>query len=589
MSLIHLSIALITLNTSLAIVAIQSSQKDCIKSTAPFAAINSSSTDLFVIEHDDSSCFDELLKETWTNQISVTIEKLKIDRPGRLKIGRGHSTFLFANSSAIQEFTSKRQVSSYSTSSVLLVAMEDCGNFEVLIAWWLKFETLKTVGFCAASNLRFFYEPFEGKLREVDSEGLPWTRGHQNSGGYPLKVAMFERVPTAVRSSNISKSLSESGTYEGLLNRLPFAGTDGFMLAELCRRLNLTPLLVAPGDGVAYGAVFENGSGFGALGAIAAGTAEISGNGIYVKDYRSDDLEFLAPYTSVSICFVAPKAAAIPQWKLVFSCFALRCWLSLIALAVLLSVLWSLFERSFGPFYLIQILVSGSRRRLPSRDSRRLLVLACLYFNMIIGSVFQGNLVKSFTKAAYYKDLDTLEDIDESGLRISTCISDIFGRSLGGARKNLEARRVKTLEMKSIQRAAYRRDCCAVERKKDAQFLIESVYVAPDGTPLLHITEACDMSYPVAHVVKKGFPLAEVFDGIIVRFVEAGFVDKWNSDVTDSITMRNRIRKGAEVGRIKVVGIREVKGAFYILVAGLGAASVALLVEVAAKVVLVLG
>lgn len=569
---------------------------NCIKNNTIFKFQESITTSFIIYHHDDLfECFSEIMKHYSNEEKIIEVYTIKQEKEAfsnkLLKISSGHTIFLFWEVADIQKFINKQFILlSHTSSTVFLFVIKNCDNFEILSVWWMRFKNFNLLAYCLATNRLFLYNPFifttlQWNLTNITDLQSVFIKDN-NFYGYPFSIYVFERIPTALSLENVPKTLLNSATYKELLKLVPYAGIDGFMLAELTKTLNFTSEFVLElTDRVAYGEIFENGSGNGLLGSITSGESDIGANGLYIKDYRTDKLDFLFSYTGINMCFVVPKAGAVPSWKLVFSCFTKLSWSFLFFIVVLLSVLWyflegTLFEKRYGIFYVIQLFLSTTSKKASALISKRLLILACLYLNIIIASIFQGSLVTSYTKTVFYKDLNTLEDIDKSGLLISTCITNVLGVNLTGVRKSLESKRVKTKPEKSIERAAYKRDCCAIERKSDAEFYIESIFVSDDGIPLLHITDVCDLSYPVAMAVVKGFPFANTFNKIISRFVEGGFIGKWNQDVTYSITAHRRLRKNGKTSSGRVIGIKDVQAAFYILNIGLVISFIVFVLEI---------
>lgn len=64
------------------------------------------------------------------------------------------------------------------------------------------------------------------------------------------------------------------------------------------------------------------------------------------------------------------------------------------------------------------IMFAMPSNNLPIRTIERLLMTACLLANLIIMGTFQGSLTTSFTTVTYYKDIDTLAELDATGLPI---------------------------------------------------------------------------------------------------------------------------------------------------------------------------
>lgn len=564
----------------------------CTTSNAIFE-LQESTTTSFIIAHDENlcECLTEILKHYSKKARTVDISTLQQAKEP-LEISPDHTVFLFWAIVDVQKFLNENFVLlAHSTSRVLLIIARDCENLGILSVWWMRFQIFNLLAYCSATNRVFLYNPFTSSTLNWDASNVSEDIFIKTTNlyGYPLKIYMFERIPTAVPLENVPTVLQHTITYKDLLKVVPFAGTDGFLLGELSQFLNFTPAFISLStERIAYGAVFKNGTGIGLLGSITSRESDIAGNGLYMMDYHTNKLDFLLSYTEVSMCFIVPKAGAIPPWKLVFSCFTRLSWSFLFATVLLVSLLWKVFEgflqqERYGTFYLLQFFITTTSRKPPAVSSKRLLILTCLFFNIIITSVFQGKLVTSYTKTVFYQDLNTLEDIDEAGLLVSTCIPNIFGYNLTGVRKNLEGKRVKSWQERSINRAAYKRDCCAVERKSDAAFNIDSMFISEDGTPLLHITDACDLNYPVTLAVVKGFSFADRFNIVIARFVEGGFIDKWNQDVTYSMTVRSRIKRNERGDAAKVIGIKEMKAAFYILGSGLLLSLVVFVMEIFKK------
>lgn len=90
----------------------------------------------------------------------------------------------------------------------------------------------------------------------------------------------------------------------------------------------------------------------------------------------------------------------------------------------------------------------------------------------------QGTLVTSFSTDQYYKDINTLKELDESGLEIGTSsgsLKNLFGEpSLGTPLIRSLASKYKMINTSTpiITRAAYERDICAVERLTDIRVII---------------------------------------------------------------------------------------------------------------------
>lgn len=90
----------------------------------------------------------------------------------------------------------------------------------------------------------------------------------------------------------------------------------------------------------------------------------------------------------------------------------------------------------------------------------------------------QGSLTTSFSTDTYYKDVNTLSELDESGLRIGTSsgsLKNVFGAT------DIASPLIRSLASKffllnskipMINRTAYYRDYCCIERLTDISIII---------------------------------------------------------------------------------------------------------------------
>lgn len=86
-----------------------------------------------------------------------------------------------------------------------------------------------------------------------------------NMRGYPFRVSIFERYPTALPVNRMSQVLARS--YFNNIARLSggFAGFDGLVLGNMAERLNFRSVVVSPSGGSDFGWVGANGSFYGEL------------------------------------------------------------------------------------------------------------------------------------------------------------------------------------------------------------------------------------------------------------------------------------------------------------------------------------
>lgn len=86
-------------------------------------------------------------------------------------------------------------------------------------------------------------------------------------------------------------------------------------------------------------------------------------------------------------------------------------------------------------------------------------------------------MTTSFSTDTYFKDINTLEDLDTSGMRIGTSsgsLKNIFGSEIqGNPVVQSLADKFDLINTTAIDRTAYNRDICCIERLTDISIIIK--------------------------------------------------------------------------------------------------------------------
>lgn len=379
---------------------------------------------------------------------------------------------------------------------------------------------------------------------------------------------MFHRMPTA--SKYLPKNLPDLWVYRQSLKRVGYGGLEGFMLTEMSKHLNFTPSVSASPDGERYGSILVNGSATGSLGQVIRRNVSIAMNVYFIKDYGTDMIEFTAPFNNDNVCVVVPKAERIPQWLSMFKCFAPDVWCLTGVTLLILTLLWLLIAKreggspQFACLDMFLILVSAPLK-VCFKKQHRLFLLSCLIFNLVITNIFQGTLV-IYSTVSYFRDINSLEDLDNSGLKILTTLN-IFDYSDSEV-VNRFRRKILYYGGSNINRTAFKRDVSVIERKQDAKFLMSTIFLGQDGRSLLHVTNFCPITYSVSFIVPKGSPFLDAFNKLIVKYVEGGFTKKWYKDMACTIALEKKMSTGQAVKQ-KSFNLEDMKVAFYMWAIGM--------------------
>lgn len=118
-------------------------------------------------------------------------------------------------------------------------------------------------------------------------------------------------------------------------------------------------------------------------------------------------------------------------------------------------------------------------------------------------------MVTSFSTDQYYKDINTLEELDESGLEIGTSsgsLKNLFGeKSLGTPIIRSLASKYKMISTTTpiIARAAYQRDICAIERLTDIRVIIAVCFEAIQKLSLFEMYLENDDLIPFTEAIRN--------------------------------------------------------------------------------------
>jgi ABC-type amino acid transport substrate-binding protein len=387
---------------------------------------------------------------------------------------------------------------------------------------------------------------------------------------FNLKVSMFPRSPTAIR---IDANCYKKTATKDLENPSGFIGLDGNILNELAKIMNFTVQMSNFSNHTFYGVPLQNGTVIGSLGAVVNSIVDLATNGRFITKQEYNYVEFTVPYANDKICIIAPKSEKIPHWVETFRGFGWDVWLLLFGSISFSLLVWYTFQNIefdksnvnkvwmdiFSIFLNVPVKVVGST------PGRNMFLVSCYVFMVIFTGIFQGNLVRSFSATSYYAEINTLEELDNSGLKILTSLN-IFNNNESSLFERLQSNVIDRNES-AKEAVAYHKNVVALERKKDAN-LFKYVYVTREGIPLLHVVQECPISYHLAFIVTEGSPYLPRFNQLIRRMFESGLTEKWYNDVVECIIMKEKFKNSEDGKKVKPFTLYDMQLPFIVLILG---------------------
>jgi hypothetical protein len=432
---------------------------------------------------------------------------------------------------------------------------------KTFVRFWQDFGVLD-VCFCERGTHYVFW-PF------IDNVDGTWgsltthtSANRDNFNGFPLKICMFSRPPTA--TVEIPKLLKFNPIYANLPPDV-IVGLDGLIIQTMAENLNFRIDMVGGLGPENFGWVMSNGTVTGTLGTIANRQAHISTNGRFIMNYGTTEIEFTIPYETDAICAIVPKSKRVPQWVMIFICFDDLTWVAVYFVFVVCTVLWYFSEPTkecMLAVWEMYCIFRGIPVKIVPTIGQMFFLVWCMLFSIIILSLIQGSYFKAFTTPTFYKEIDTLEELDATNFPIA---SNFYRFDNDGSEliARLKKKRIKS-QPQLFDAAAYSQNLAKLERKRDLESFVKTHYLDEDGTPLLHIVNECFTSYFISYIVPRGSALLHIFDKVIVKFVESGLTSKWYRDIEDSMLLERLINLNKNKTLWAPFNLRDLQGAFFV-------------------------
>lgn len=360
-------------------------------------------------------------------------------------------------------------------------------------------------------------------------------------------------------------------------------------------------------DQDSFGFRLENGSFTGTIGRLSDQNSDIALTGFFIKDYLTPHIEFTPSLYSDDLCCIVPKSAKLSPLILPLACFENSVWLLLFITTILCGSFWSflrllnelyivnktvdIFNRSFkiknGSKYVqfFQIIIdcfiivlSAPLRRFPKVTSERLFLSSICMISLIFVSIFQSGLSSVFIKPMYYKDIDTLVELDNSNFSIHlkhhAMLDDLFLDSNSTMKKNLRNKLVLS-PRSSMSRLVYRTNEAYITRKSTTK-LSNEIYFLNNQ---LHLVKECPILYNIGFVFPKNSVFKERINEILLNLLNGGFMEKWIKDMYYTTTLRHIKDINFQYQNFKILNLSDMQLPFCVLGCGLIISIFVLLME----------
>ncbi|BFG01257.1 uncharacterized protein DMAD_01051 [Drosophila madeirensis] len=399
-------------------------------------------------------------------------------------------------------------------------------------------------------------------------------------GGYPLRVQMFKSVFTRTEQDPGSGQL------------VSVTGVDYLVAQMLREKLNFTLLLQQP-DKNYFGERSANGSYNGAIGSIIRDGLDICLTGFFVKDYLVQQyMDFTVAVYDDSLCIYVPKAHRIPQSILPIFAVGYDIWLGFILAAFGCALIWlllrvinlhlrivrlrhqRLYKQALGivvDTWVVWVRVNLSR--LPTSYAERVFIGSLCLVSVIFGAIFESSLATVYIHPLYYKDINTMQELDDSGLKViykySSMADDLFFSETSPlfASLNKKLSWNRDLYADVIDDVARNGGKAGVSRYNSLMLesslfiLLRRIWVVPE----------CPKYYAISYVMPRDSPWEDAINALLLRLLNAGLIVKWIADEKSRVDIQMRARTleaNAEAELARVLTIGDLQLAFYVVLGG---------------------
>lgn len=150
----------------------------------------------------------------------------------------------------------------------------------------------------------------------------------------------------------------------------------------------------------------------------------------------------------------------------------------------------------------LMLMLSFPMRILPTIQNERIFVASVCTISLTFVSIFQSSLATVFIKPIFYKNIDSLEDLDKSGMKIYTNSEDLlvdafsegyYSETFDHLRKRLEYKKFNTMDLSKI----FVKNKAYLTRKS----VFELQWMTPNAKS--HLMKECPREYRLSYMVSK--------------------------------------------------------------------------------------
>ncbi|EDW15406.1 uncharacterized protein Dmoj_GI24813 [Drosophila mojavensis] len=430
------------------------------------------------------------------------------------------------------------------------------------------------------------YNPFLQSVVPAEDEHS-FERIYTNLYGYPLRAYIFDSVYSA---------LFGDGDTEQVLR---VTGPDAIAAETVAKHLNFTLNYAWPDDEF-FGGRLPNGSYTGGVGRAHRRELDVIFAGFFIKDYLTTQIQFTAAVYMDDLCLFVQKAQRIPQSIVPLFAVRVDVWLCFFVVGFACTFVWcclrglnlglgierlsdqkddtandryiSIAWRIFIDTWVVWVRVNVGK--FPPYYSERIFLASLCLVSVIFGALLESSLATAYIRPLYYRDPNTLAELDELNLPIyikhPAFRDDLFygHDSQVYQRLNKRMKLVGEGEDRLINMVSKIGGFAGVTRAASLE-LTDRRYIM---THKVHKIPECPKTYHIGYVLPKPSPYIQGINKVLLQLLAGGLLEHWISDMKERAkwNIHQYPEYLAELGASnwKVLTLTDVQLAFYALSIG---------------------
>lgn len=333
-----------------------------------------------------------------------------------------------------------------------------------------------------------------------------------------------------------------------------------------------------------------------ALGELKSRRYDFAIGGFHLEYYESLHFDVSIAYLKDAVKLIAPKARLRQVSSTsFFRIFQRTLWImyivSMLTFFVIFYALRACTSNTFklltileNTLFFVQLVVEAGVRFNARYKSMHFFLMLCIFFVFSINTTFKSQLLLLFSEKMFEHQIDVIEDIMESKIKVGYYYSfnNSFKNYGSDAEKYIYENSILCeLNWSCMNRTARQRDLVTAQSDGEMRYHTPRLFVDSEGRALLHITNIVVRPIPIHIFFIKGYPLFDKINNYLMTLRDNGFVSYHykETDFLNKIALEKATYNSRKLLE-KSLNLKKLTRVFYFYYVGALLSTVTFLIEV---------